>query len=470
MVSIIYLGLVMTVGYIASRKKGQAAEEFFVAGRNLPWILLTPFLMAEMLTGGTTVGVAEIVHKEGITAITRYLAAPIGLTIVAFGFVKFYQRIRKVTIGETFRLLFDEKTRKAYVVTTLVFSTISQGNAALELGTALVPMFNISYNTAIWLSVAFLIVLAMVGLRGQAWMNTIHLAGIVIPFAIVTIAALASVGGVEKLVAALPPGHLNFMEAGPANVTAWITSSLLTRFISIIAITAIFAARSEKDGKIATVSTGFLQIAFILLPTTMGLIAYFLAPDMNSRHALWKTTEHLGEWATALISIGVLAAIVSTTPAVMMALGAIFARDVVLPLRPNLTDKGQIFCCRCAVVVIGVVGTALAIIATTQAGSILGYAWKATQARCIVVFPLLVSVLWRRIHPTVAFWTIASGVITGVIWIVLGSPFGLEVLWPAATVGIIVMVVGSLLAKPSPYKGVEGLALAENPDRPGSSG
>ncbi len=464
LITIIYLVFVLAVGYITSRKKGGGVEEFFVAGRALPWVLLTPFLMAEYISSGTTVGVAERVHREGITVLMYYLAAPLGLCLLAFGFAKFYHQIKKVTIGETFKVLFDEKTRKAFAITTLILSTIGTGVASLGLGTALVPMFGVSYETAIWLAAVFLIVMALLGLRGQAWMNVIHLVGILVPFVVVAIAAVISVGGWGKLVAALPPQHLNFMRAGPATITAWITSSTLIKLISLIAITAMFAAKNEHDAKIAAVSTGFLVVAFTFLPAIMGLVAYVLAPGMESRHALWKTAEHLGEWATALTAIGVLAAIVSTTPASLLTLGAVFARDIILPLRPNTSEKQQILYCRLAVVFIGLVGTGLGILATGAAGGILGWSFKSVQARVIIVLPLMASVLWRRINATVAFWTIILGVGAGFIWLFAGSPFGVEVLWPSLGVALVVMVVGSLIAKPAHYKGVEGLALeATNP-------
>ncbi len=66
--SIVYLLVVLAVGYISSARKKGGAREFFVAGGNLPWVILTPFLMAEFITGGTTVGIAEKIHQGGITA------------------------------------------------------------------------------------------------------------------------------------------------------------------------------------------------------------------------------------------------------------------------------------------------------------------------------------------------------------------------------------------------------------------
>ncbi len=466
LLTIIYLLIVLAVGYISTRGKKGGVREFFIAGGNLPWVLLLPFLLAEYISGGTTVGVAEKVHKDGITALIYYLAGPIGLSFLAFGFVKFYHSIKRITVGEAFHFLFDEKTRKASAITLLTLGTVSQGLASLSLATAVAPMFGISYDSAIWVSAAFIVAMALVGLRGQAWMNVVHMGAILFTFIPLAIAVVSKAGGFGAIAAAAPPGHLNPMAAGIPTISAWIISSSLVKIVSTTAITAMFAARSEKDGKIACIATGFLLLVFTFLPGLIGLAGYVLTPGIESRSALWDVSAQLGEWGTVAASIGVIAAIISTNPAAMMSQAASFARDIVLPLKPNLSDKMQILSCRLWVIFVGFAGTYLAILATKSTGAggtILGWSFQSTQVSTVRVLPLLVSILWRRMNPTVAFLSIVIGVITGFSWVMLGSPFDIDPMWPGYAVGTLVLMFGSLVAKPSPFKGAEGLVPATNP-------
>ena len=104
-----YLAIIIIVGL--AMRKGGGVREFFIAGGTLPWIMLVPFLMAEYISSATLVGITEMAHESGVQAMWTSIAAPIGLSAVAFGLVKFYKTTKKMTVGKNFGLLFGQKTR-----------------------------------------------------------------------------------------------------------------------------------------------------------------------------------------------------------------------------------------------------------------------------------------------------------------------------------------------------------------------
>ncbi len=458
-ITILYMVVVLVIGFLTSRKKG-GVQEFFIAGGQLHWILLTPLLMAEYISSGNTVGIAEKAHQSGISILWYYIGSPVGLALLAFTFAKFYKQIKKITLGEVYALLFDRKTRLAAVVTLIAMYTFSNGTASLALATVVAPMFGLSYESGIWLSAGFMVLLALMGLRGQAWMNIIHIGAILVTFVIVGVASVVGVGGLGKITASVPPAHLSMVGEGWLASAAWVVHSIIIKFIALNAVVAMFAARDERSAKMSAVLTGVLVILFSLLPAAIGLSAYVVDPGMESRHALWKMSEHLGEWATIMSSIGVIAAIVSTTPAMFLNLGALFTRDIFLPLKSESSDKVQVMVCRIVVVVLGFLGTWVAFSATGTTSPILKFSLETGQVRTTLVVPLLVSVFWRRVDPTVAFWTVVAGVGSGLIWLFSNSPFGIQPLWVALGMTFATLIVGSLVKKPSLYKGVEGLELA----------
>ena len=457
-ITILYTVGVMVIGWLTTKKEG-GAREFFVAGGNLPWILLTPFLMAEYISGGTTVGVAESAHKTGISIFWYYIGAPIGLSALAFGFAKFYQKIKKVTVGEAFGILFDRKTRLICVITLVFLQMISSSTAFLGLATILAPMFGLSYEGGVILSVVSMIVMALIGLRGQAWMNVIHFAVIIITFFIVSVAAVGAAGGIGKITAALPPAHLNLWNMGFSTTAAYVLASSAIKLISLTAIVAMFAAKSEKDAKIGGVSTGFTILAFTLMPVLIGLAAKVLLPGISSKEAMWKMGEYLGGVMPSLVSVGVTAAIVSTTPGMLLSMGALVSRDLLMPFKPNCSEGQQITVCRIAVVLIAIAGATLAYTLSRTGATIMQLIVKVVEVRTVIVIPLFVSIIWRRVSSTAAFWTVISGVGAGFISLFFHPKE--EPLWPALGVGLIVLIVVSLVKKPSPYKGIEGLELAE---------
>ncbi|MFC1898967.1 sodium:solute symporter [Chloroflexota bacterium] len=428
-----------------------------MAGGKLSPIMLVPLLMAEYVTASATVGNAEMAHASGVISLWYFLGAPVGLSILAFGFARFYQTIKKITIGEAFATLFDRKTRIAASLFLLVSSALAIGTVPLSLGTLVAPWFNISYESGVWLSISILVILAATGgLRGIANMNRVHLFAIIICFVTAAVASVNAVGGIDKLVSSLPSEHLNLARPGGLTITAWIIASITVKLISTIAITAMYAAQDVKSAKIGALSAGGFLISFALLPMLIGLSAFVLMPDIPSRLAMWKMGEYLGTGISVLISIGVVAAIFSTTPGTILSMGALATRDIFVVIKPDATERAQLIFSRIAMGVLAFTATGFGLTQT----SILRLLLKSMQVRSIFAVILLISVLWRRIHPTAAFWTIIVGATTGFTWLFASTPFGIETLWPGFGTGIITLIAISLKRKPSPYKGVEGLTIS----------
>lgn len=450
-----YLSLTLLLGWIVGRR-ARGVRDYFVASGRLPWVILMPFLMAEYLATAATVGAAEMAHDQGLVSMWWFLAAPIGLTILAYGLAGFYTSIRKVTLGEAFAVLFDSKTRAACVFFLLLSTVMIAGNAFLALGTVVAPMLGLAYETGVWLSAVFLAVVAVAGgLRGVAVVNIIHLFVIVSSFTVAAIASVNAAGGLAQLAASLPPEHLDPLSVGWPTVSAWVITSAAVKLISVMAVSAMFAARAERDAKIAAVSAGLLIALFAVLPTLIGLTSYVLMPDAPSRLALWNMGEYLGPAMSTVLSLGVIGAIISTTPAILLSIGAIAARDVLLAVRPDADESTQLILSRASIPVLALASAGFAL---TQP-SIMHMLLRVGQLRVVFAVVMLVAVLWRRIHPFSAFWTTVLGALGWLGWFAAGSPLGVEPLWPALLISFVVLVVTSLVRRPLPFRGVEGLDL-----------
>jgi SSS family solute:Na+ symporter len=457
-----YLVVVITVGLVLKARKA-GVRDFFVADASLPWFLLVPFLMGEFIHSTATVGTAEMAHELGVVAIWYFVGAPIGLTILAYGLVKFYVSLKGITIGEVFAVLFDQKNRLVFVCFLLISTGMTLGASCLGLGTIIGPVLNVSYVTGVWISAVIVIVLASFGLRGIAAMNMVHIFTIIISFIVIAFTSLNLAGGPSQLIASLPDDHLDFNRLGWPTLTAWVVSSTFMKFVSAIAVTGMFAAKNEKTAKTAALVTGFFVLAFAVLPTIVGLSAYVLMPDIDSRLALWKMGEQSGILVSALVSVGVLAAVISTTPGLLLSLTGIATRDLFLTVFPQASEKAQMTFSMFMIPTVAIAATAFAL---TQP-SILGLIIKVTQVRVIFAIILILSIMWRRIHADAALMTSVTGAGTALAWFLAGSPWGVEPLWPGLGLGIMVLILTSTFKKPSPYRGMEGLgdaAMAENPE------
>jgi len=449
-----YMVLIIVVGLIASRKTtGKGVREFFVAGANLSWFLLLPFVGAELATSWIAVGNAQMAHETGISVLMYFGGTVIGVLATVFLLSAFYVRLKMVSVGEVFGFLYDKKTRLAFAIFRLAVSWFIMGGVALQLGAILGPMFNIPYTAAAFVSAAIIAFFALMGLRGLAWMNLVHFTVLVVGFAIATVAALNAVGGLDKLIASLPAGHLNPFAPGGATIASWMIPRIPEQAISLILIMTFFAAKDLKNAKIGGIGGAVIILIVVLFPMTIGLCARVLFPDIESQFALWEMGNYCGPVISALVSIATLACIVSTTPGTLLANTAVATRDIFLLIRPETSEKTQLNFSRIFSIAYIVTGTWLVL----GEPMILMIIIRAAQTRFFLGFLIIISVLWRRIHPTAAFWTIITSAGIGLIWWVAGSPFGISVMWPVLVVGTLTIIIASLINKPSQFKGAEGL-------------
>lgn len=403
-----------------------------------------------------TVDSAEMAHASGIQGFWHFIPNPIAFFVIAFLFVKLYQTISKITLGEAVGLLFDQKTRLAYAIMALSVSLISGGTGGLAIGAIVAPLLNISYVTAVWLSQAFMAAIALSGgLRGIAWMNVIHLGAIAVGIIPVAAALVKAVGGFGTLFASLPAEHLNLFRPGGRYIAAWVIARFLSYMASPMTIATLYAAKNERAGKIGALSTGFFYLVFASLTALIGLSGYVLMPDITSRLVLWAMGDYLGVAVSTLLTVGVLAALVSTMPVGFLTMGGIATRDIFLRIKPDASERTQLIFSRIYIPVHVAVATLFAL---TQP-SIIELIVKGPQMRAITGIVLLIAVLWRRIHATAAFWTIITGGGVVAIWILADSPFGTEPLWPGLGMVLATLIITSLRYRPSVFRGTEGLKL-----------
>jgi len=452
-----YLVVTSTIGMVAGRRKGgRGVREFFVAGGQLSWLLLMPFMMGQYITTTAVVGTTEMAHELGVVSMVYYLGSLLGAALFIFGLAKFYVSIKKITIGEAFAILFDRRTRLACVLILMTVTALMMPIAFLGVGAILAPMLNIPYESGVWLAAAFVTAIAIFGgLRGIAWMNVIHIVVMIVCLIPATVASVNAAGGLGRLIESLPAEQLNWVRPGGFTITAWLISSSLMRALSAISVTAVFAAKDERSAKISLITSGVALVLFSVMPTLIGLAAYVIMPDISSRLALWEMGQFCGVTISTLVSIAVLAAIVSSTPGFLLSLGGIATRDVFLLIKPNVSERAQLFFSRIVMILLPIGGT---LFAFTQP-SLMGMVLKMAQVRAIFAIILLVSVFWRRLHPSAAFWTGLLGACSGFIWFLADSPFGIEPLWAALTIGILTLIIVSLRKRPSPFRGLQGLDI-----------
>ncbi|MEE8556782.1 MAG: hypothetical protein V3T14_02735 [Myxococcota bacterium] len=98
------LGAMIAFGLSHTRRAGQSSEEFFVAGRSLPWWLAGTSIVATTFAADTPLAIAGLVAIDGIAGNWFWWADALPAMLAAFLIAPLWQRSGVVTDAELVEL------------------------------------------------------------------------------------------------------------------------------------------------------------------------------------------------------------------------------------------------------------------------------------------------------------------------------------------------------------------------------
>ena len=158
-----YLLLMVGVSLYLKRKMVKSSDDFAVAGRRLPMIVLVGTLLATWCGGGGISGSAGLVYKNGpLFGILLFAGAPIGMIVLYFisGAVR---KSTTYTIPELFELRYGAAARNLAaicIILAYIGTTASQFKAA---GNIFMITSGIDFITSTVICVVFMALLALIG-------------------------------------------------------------------------------------------------------------------------------------------------------------------------------------------------------------------------------------------------------------------------------------------------------------------
>ena len=116
-VLLVYLIGIVVFGYWVGRNN-RKLDDFFLAGREMPWWAVGLSVMATQISAITFIGTTGQGYGDGMRFLVVYFALPFAMVILCVTLVPFYYRARVFTAYEYLEQRFDLKTR---TLTSLLF-------------------------------------------------------------------------------------------------------------------------------------------------------------------------------------------------------------------------------------------------------------------------------------------------------------------------------------------------------------
>ncbi len=457
-----YFAITTGIGFYMMRQKSTLAG-YFVAKKDLGAMLIIPLLFAEIIAGAGTVGNAAQAFQFGISAVWVNWGMSIGCIVVLLTAAKFYRvignKFNSVSVPQVYAARFDAKTRMVMMFVLVLVYAILFAMQPVAAGNILAPLLGVDKTMITWiLGILFIILCITGGMKGMAWMNALHTIVMYVGLGTVAFVAVKWAGGLGHMQASLPPTFFQMDQPDLLTMAGWVIGTALSFFAASVLIAAIFGARDEQSYKQGFTWAAVLTLIFACFPAIIGVVGKVMLPNAASGSILYTVANSLGPTFAVLASMGILAAILSTGPSLLLLTSTMLSEDVYKLFKPSADEKERLMFSRIAMTIVGLLATYFGM----HAGSILGQMAGAFQIRAIAGLVLLVAIFWPRVDSRAAFWSILVGGIVAAVWHFSGNPYCTS-LWPSLAVGVPILVVLTLMAKKPVSDGYEVYqeALAE---------
>ncbi len=457
---IIYWIVSVGIGLYAARHVHNT-KDFAVAGRHLPFYMVTATVFATWFGSETVLGIPATFLKDGLKGV---VSDPFGssmcLILVGLFFAAPLYRMNLLTIGDFYKKRFG---RGVEVATTLAIVISYLGWVGAQI-TALGLVFNvvsggeIAKVTGMWIgSLTILIYTFFGGMWAVAVTDLIQMVIIVIGMLYIGGEVSGMVGGVGVVFDhALAAGKFEFWPALDLKEILGFGAAWVTMMFGSIPQQDVFqrvqSSRTEKIAVWGSVLGGSLYFLFAFVPMFLAYSATLLDPkmvaeliDRDPQLILPRLVlERAPLFAQVMFFGALLSAIKSCASATLLAPSVTFTENIMKPMMAKMSDRKLLLSMRIVTLVFTLLVTLYAVNSKASIFKMVENAYQVTLVAAFV--PLVFGLFWKRSTNQGAIVAIFCGLS---VWLSL-SVFGPEdPLMPAQFAGLLAsllgMIVGSLL-------------------------
>lgn len=450
---------VVSVGiglYAATRVHN--TKDFAVAGRHLPFYMVTATVFATWFGSETVLGIPATFLKEGLHGV---VADPFGsslcLILVGLFFAAPLYRMNLLTIGDFYKKRFG---RGVEVMTTVAIVISYLGWVGAQI-TALGLVFNVvsagevSKLAGMWIGSGTILIYTLFGgMWAVAITDLLQMVVIVLGMLWIGGSVSDMAGGVGVVVQhAADHAMFDFWPAAdPKEIIGFVAAWITMMFGSIPQQDVFQRVQSAKSERIAvwgSVLGGSLYFIFAFVPIFLAYSATLIDPelvnrliDSDSQMILPELVlKHAPLFAQVMFFGALLSAIKSCASATLLAPSVTFTENLLKPFLANakgyVSDRKLLLSMRVVTLTFTLLVTLYAI---NSKASIFKMVESAYQVTLVMAFvPLVCGLYWRRATNQGALLSILLGVATWLSLLLLGpeDPF-----LPAHFAGLLASVAG----------------------------
>ena len=415
LIILLYFGLLLCLTWWAIRMNKDTADDYFLASRNLGWLIVGASIFASNIGSEHLVGLAGAGATSGV-ALAHYELHAWCLLVLGWVFVPFYTRSLVYTMPEFLERRFSPAARWVLSIISLVAYVLTKFAVGIFAGgvvfATLLPDVQLRLGGAVFNSfwVGSVAVVALTGLytvaggmRGVAYTEAVQTVILVVGSVLITAFGLIRLGGWHELRAALPSDMFNLWKplipAGVEGTWApvkestriawyfngnypWLGMLFCAPIIGLwywttdqYIVQRALGAPNEQQARRGSIFAAYLKLLPVWIFIIPGMIALALArtgkvpalasmvdasgtaiPDAAQAAFPLMVKSILPSGVRGLVVAGLLAALMSSLAGAFNACSTLFTMDLYQKFRPGVSQHQLVWTGRVATAVMVVIG------------------------------------------------------------------------------------------------------------------
>lgn len=362
-----YVVLQFAIGIVVSRRI-RTETDYLLAGRSLGYGLAVFTIFATWFGAETTVGAAGAIYDGGLSGAA---GDPFGyglcLLLMGAVFAVPLWRRKLTTLADLFRIRFSPGVERLAVLLMVPTSLLWAAAQIRAFGQVLSASSGLEVHLTI--TFAALIVIAYTafgGLLADAWTDLVQgialMVGLVVVFAMV----LRDTGWAP--LAQVPAERWQpfaGMEGGLLGVAEQWAIPVFGSVVAAELVARVIATRTPRVARRSSLIAGGIYLLFGMIPVLLGMMGAVLVPGLeHGEQVLPMIAQRYLPGALYVVFAGALvSAILSTVDSALLVASSLVSHNLVVPLRPGLSEAAKVRIARYGVALFGAVAYGMALYA-----------------------------------------------------------------------------------------------------------
>lgn len=340
-VVVAYLAACILIGVFASRKVLASRDEYWVAGRRIGTFVNAMAIMAALASGGSVIGVMGLAYARGIPAtLALFAGAVVGFPLASILVARPLRNFGRFTITDFLAWRFPHPVVRFGVPILIVLSftvyIVAQMKAA---GITAHALLGIDYDVALTLStLVFVLYVSVGGMLAITWTDVVQ--GVLMVAVVLGTAGLlvARIGSPVEIFGAATTAAPELGAAGGGSVATDLGAFVIWAAAIPVIPHIVMRVFTAKDARGARLSLNWAMVVYsVVILTAVMIIVPFgktAFPDLQDADQVFLRVieSEFPPLVRGLAVAAVLAAVMSTTDALLLACSSAIAHDLLTPL------------------------------------------------------------------------------------------------------------------------------------------